>query len=117
MKTILYIIQKEFLQIFRDKMMLPIIFVIPIFQLLILANTATYEIKYVNIGIIDADQSVASRALVQKFEASPFFRIKARSFSMDELSNEMQHSTIEQILSIPSAFNEQLDKNQPVKIQ
>ncbi len=117
MKTILYIIQKEFLQIFRDKMMLPIIFVIPIFQLLILANTATYEIKYVNIGILDADQSVASRALVHKFEASPFFRIIARSFSMDELSDEMQQSNIEQILVIPTDFNQQLDKNEAVKVQ
>jgi ABC-2 type transport system permease protein len=78
MKTILYIIQKEFLQIIRDRMMLPIIFVIPIFQLLILAHAATYEIKYVDMGIIDLDQSVESRALLQKCEASPIFRRNAK---------------------------------------
>jgi len=117
MKTILYIIQKEFLQIFRDKMMLPIIFVIPIFQLLILAHTATFEIKYVDMGIIDLDQSVSSRALVQKFEASPFFKINARSFSLEKLSDEMQDARIEQILYIPADFSEQLEKKFPVKIQ
>ncbi len=117
MKTILYIIQKEFLQIFRDRMLLPIIFVIPIFQLLILAYTATFEIKYVDLGIIDLDQSLASRALVQKFEASPFFKVKARSFSLDKLSEEMQNSRVEQILYIPADFNLELENKHPVKIQ
>ncbi|MCD6090746.1 MAG: ABC transporter permease [Bacteroidales bacterium] len=117
MKTILYIIQKEFLQIFRDRMMLPIIFVIPIFQLLILAHAATFEIKYVDLGIIDLDQSLASRALVRKFEASPFFRVKARSFSLDKLSEEMQNSRVEQILYIPANFNNELENKHPVKIQ
>lgn len=117
MKTILYIIQKEFLQIFRDRMLLPIIFVIPIFQLLILAHTATFEIKYVDLGIIDLDQSLASRALVQKFEASPFFKVKARSFSLDKLSEEMQNSRVEQILYIPNNFNQEIEKKHPVKIQ
>lgn len=117
MRTILYIIQKEFLQIFRDRMMLPIIFVIPIFQLLILAHAATFEIKYVELGVIDLDQSVASRALVQKFEASSFFRINARSFSLDKLSEEMQNGRIEQILYIPSDFSNHLEKEESVKIQ
>lgn len=117
MKTILYIIQKEFLQIFRDRMMLPILFVIPVFQLLILAHAATFEIKYVELGLIDLDQSVASRALVKKFESSTFFRITARSFSLDKLSEEMQNGRVEQILYIPSDFNKQLEKKESVKIQ
>ena len=41
MRTILFILQKEFIQIFRNKAMLPIIFMLPIVQLLILANAAT----------------------------------------------------------------------------
>jgi len=45
MKIIGYIIQKEFKQIFRNKAMLPIIFVIPFIQLIILSNAATFEIK------------------------------------------------------------------------
>ncbi|MDX1318306.1 MAG: ABC transporter permease, partial [Xanthomarina gelatinilytica] len=45
MKTIRYIIQKEFKQIFRNKGMLPIIFVLPLLQLIILSNAATFEVK------------------------------------------------------------------------
>ncbi len=117
MRTIFYIIQKEFLQIIRDKMMLPIIFIIPIFQLLILSYAATFEIKYIDLGVIDLDQSVASRALVQKYEASPFFHIKARSFSMDQLADEMGKANVEQILYIPEKFGLNLANQQAVKVQ
>jgi hypothetical protein len=47
MRIVLFIIQKEFLQIFRNKGMLPIIFVVPLVQLLILVNAATFEMKHI----------------------------------------------------------------------
>ena len=55
MNTILYIIQKEFRQIFRNKGMLPIIFVLPLIQLLILSNAATFEVKNIKFSYIDND--------------------------------------------------------------
>ena len=73
MKTILYLIQKEFLQIFRDKMMLPIIFIIPIMQLLVLSYTATFEIKKIELGVVDLDKSVTSADIISRFSASPFY--------------------------------------------
>ncbi len=44
MRTLKYLLQKEFLQIFRNKAMLPIIFVMPIIQLLILTYAADFEL-------------------------------------------------------------------------
>lgn len=38
MSILWYLIQKEFKQIFRNKGMLPIIFILPILQLVILSN-------------------------------------------------------------------------------
>ena len=64
MKTIGYIIQKEFKQIFRNKGMLPIIFILPILQLVILSNAATYEVKNIKFAYIDYDHSSSSRALI-----------------------------------------------------
>jgi ABC-2 type transport system permease protein len=75
MKTILFIIQKEFKQIFRNKGMLPIIFVMPLIQLLILANAATFEIKNIKFGFIDQDRTSTSRNLIEKFNASTYFNV------------------------------------------
>ncbi len=75
MKTIIYLVETDFLQVFRDKMMLPIIFAIPILQLLVLSYTATYEIKKIELGIVDLDRSVTSADLISRFSASPFFLV------------------------------------------
>jgi len=80
MRTILYIIQKEFLQVFRNKSMLPIIFIVPVVQLIILVNAATYEMKHIRVSVVDLDLSGTSRKLVSKFQGSPFYQVRSSSF-------------------------------------
>ena len=73
MQLLLYIIQKEFKQIFRNKGMLPLLTIMPIMQLLVLSNAASFDIKNIKIAIVDHDHSQMSRELQSKFEASPYF--------------------------------------------
>ncbi|WP_167619616.1 ABC transporter permease [Maribellus sediminis] len=76
MRTILYILQKEFRQIFRNKTMLPMIFGMPLLQLLILVFAATFEMKSIDIVVVDKDLSETSRELVAKFDAIPFYNLE-----------------------------------------
>ena len=63
MRTLFYILQKEFTQIFRNKGMLPVIFMMPMVQMLILVFAATNELRQVDLAIVDFDNSVSSRKL------------------------------------------------------
>lgn len=117
MRTIRFIIEKEFKQIFRNKMMLPIIFAMPIIQLLILSYTATFEIKNVSLGIIDRDQSNSSRELVHQFGASPFFNIMAQDFNMKKLERQMKQGDLEQIIVINTGFEDQLMAGEGPQVQ
>ena len=108
MKTILFIIQKEFRQIFRNKAMLPIIFVLPMLQLLILSNAASFEIKNIKFSYVDNDHSVASRELISKFEASQYFNIVERFSSKKEADFQMQTGKVDVILEIPNHFERDL---------
>ena len=110
MKTILFIIQKEFRQIFRNKAMLPIIFVLPLFQLLILSNAASFEIKNIKFSYIDNDHSVASRELISKFKASNYFNIINSFSSKKEADFQMQTDKIDVVLEIPNHFERDLIK-------
>lgn len=111
MKTILFIIQKEFRQIFRNKGMLPIIFVLPMLQLLILSNAASFEVKNIAFSYIDHDHSRASRELISKFAASEYFQIK-NEFESKELANEeMQKGKVDVILEIPNHFERNILKD------
>ena len=108
MKTILFIIQKEFKQIFRNKAMLPLLFVMPFIQLLILSNAASFEVKNIAFSYIDHDHSAASRALISQFEASPYFKIIAQYPSKKEANIEMQKGNVSVILEIPIHFERDL---------
>ena len=110
MNTILYIIQKEFRQIFRNKGMLPIIFVMPLIQLIILSNAATFEVKNIKFSYIDSDNSSFSRELIEKFEASTYFNVLAKYPSNKVANSAMLKGEIDVILEIPSNFERNLLK-------
>ena len=111
MKTILFIIQKEFRQIFRNKGMLPIIFVLPMVQLLILSNAASFEIKNIKFSYVDNDHSVASRELISKFKASSYFHIVESFASKKDANFQMKTGKVDVILEIPNHFERDLIKN------
>src|SRR5690606_33065797 len=101
MKTIGYIVQKEFRQIFRNKAMLPIIFVMPLVQLLILSNAATFDIKNIRLSCVDHNRTSTSRALIDKFEASGYFEVLALTPSHTIAYEAMEKGAVDVILEIP----------------
>jgi ABC-2 type transport system permease protein len=117
MRTILFILQKEFIQVFRNKSMLPIIFVIPIVQLIILVNAATMEIKNVKVSIVDKDLSETSRKMISKFTGSPFYIVNGYSFNYKEAETEMEKGNVDVIIQIPSGFEKRLVRENGAKVQ
>lgn len=109
MRTILFILQKEFLQIFRNRMMLPIIFGVPVIQLLILAYAATFDMKNINTRIVDLDRSASSRELIGKFEGSPFYTIKGYDFDFDQAETAIKTGNADLIIQIPAGFERDLE--------
>lgn len=117
MRTILFILRKEFLQIFRNKAMIPIIFFMPVFQLLILSNAATYEIKNIKFSVVDLDQSRFSRELVSKFTSTGYFILTENSFSVSEAEEGFRKNTSKLVLHIPPDFEKDYRKNGRAEVQ
>lgn len=116
MRTILFIIQKEFKQIFRNKGMLPIIFVLPLLQLIILSNAATFEVKNIKFGFIDNDHTSTSRALIEKFNASTYFEVLSDFPSEAIASATMLKGDVDVVLEIPRHFERDLQKEKYTNI-
>jgi ABC-2 type transport system permease protein len=108
MRTIGIILRKEFRQIFRNKTMLPVIFVVPFVQLLILVNAATLDMKHIRMVLVDNDHSPVSRELSSRFIRSPFFTLTAADFSVSKAENRMLSNDAELIVVIPSGFERTL---------
>ncbi len=117
MRKILYILQKEFIQIFRDKSMLPIIIIIPIVQLLVLSYTATFEIKNIRFVAVDQDHSSESRKLIDKFSGSAFFTDMGHLPDYEAAIETVQRGNADQILVIEPNFEKNLIKEHHAQIQ
>ena len=117
MRTILFIVRKEFLQVFRHKVMLPLIFLMPIIQLVILAHAADFEVKNINLHVVDHDQSQASRQLISKFSASRNFNIIGSSFSSQVAYDEIQRGDADLFIEIPAHFQRHLIRNNTASLQ
>jgi len=117
MKTLFYVIQKEFIQVRRNKAMLRMIIMIPLMQMLVLVFAATYDLKNVNIFLVDKDMSSTSRELASKFEASPFFTINNSSFNPEEGEKELLSNTDNMVLVIPQGFERNLIRDDKASLQ
>lgn len=97
--------------------MIPIIFVMPIVQLLILANAANFEIQNVKVHIMDFDQSSASRELISKIKAFSYFEISNISYHEEAAFDDFADDKASLIIRIPHKFESDLIKNNTAKIQ
>lgn len=105
MRTILFILQKEFRQIFRNRSMLPIIFVLPIVQLVVLIQAVTFDVKSLNLVVVDNSKSADSRELVGKFTGSSFFRMKGYPETVSRAQELIDANEADLALVIPSDFS------------
>ena len=112
MRTTLYLIRKEFLQIFRNKFISKAIFAVPIVQMLLLVPAVTFEIKNVDLCVVDMDLSTASRSLITRLEGSSFFRVNQQSFSLEEAQKLLHRDQCDMILHIPTGFGRDLVRDQ-----
>jgi len=97
--------------------MLPIIFIIPAIQLLVLSYTATFEIKHVRFVTVDQDRSAVSRKLINKFSGSPFFTYEGNAESYNEAEQLIISDKADQILVIEPDFGRRLNMLRMGKIQ
>jgi ABC-2 type transport system permease protein len=116
MRTLKFLLQKEFKQIFRNKALLPLIFVVPIVQLLIHPLAADYEVKNINISIVDHDHSTFSRNLISKITSSGYFRLADYSNSFQSAFNQIESDKSDLILEIPQGFEKNLVRENEQKL-
>jgi ABC-2 type transport system permease protein len=104
MRTIRFLLEKEFRQIFRNKTLAIMIFFVPVVQLLILPLAANYEVKNISLAIVDLDHSQYSNELTAKITASGYFRLSGVKGSFDEAFRLIEADEADLILEIPQGF-------------
>lgn len=108
MRILLFILRKEFAQIRRNPAIVRMIFIMPIMQLIILPLAADYEVKNVNVSVVDNDHSTYSQQLILKLEASDYFRLVDYAPGYSEAMKTLEKDEADIILEIPPHFERDL---------
>ena len=117
MRTVFFLVRKEFLQIFRDRTTVVQIFMIPIVQLLVLSNAATFDVKQVRMLVVDEDRTTVSAGLVQRLEAGKQFKVVRYEASDADVEYALLDREVTAVLHIPRRFEEDLVRRGVAPVQ
>jgi ABC-2 type transport system permease protein len=86
------LIWKEFRQIGRDKAMLPILFIMPIIQLILFGYVVGSDVRNMKLDVLDQDNTLQSRQVADAFSGSGYFVIVGRPSTEAQLQDDIDGS-------------------------
>jgi ABC-2 type transport system permease protein len=116
-RRILFLARAEALHVVRDRATLAQVLVVPVVQLLILSNAATFLILNTPTYVVDFDRSTVSRGLISRFAASGYFRIEGQSASPDLANEALLRGDVTMVLTIPPSFESTIVRTGAAPIQ
>ncbi|HMF93755.1 MAG TPA: ABC transporter permease [Vicinamibacterales bacterium] len=117
MRRILFLARAEVLHVVRDRATLAQCLVVPVVQLLVLSNAATFQIRNTPTYVVDLDRSTASRGLITRFAASGHFRVTGASPSLDLANDALLRGDVTMVLAIPQDFESSLVRTGVAPVQ
>ncbi|MEA3297354.1 MAG: ABC transporter permease [candidate division Zixibacteria bacterium] len=114
--TLMGLVRKEFIQIFRDHNMLCLIFAVPIIQLILFGYVVNTEVKQLNLDVYDYDRSQLSREFVKSTSVGDYFSPVSSDRSVLSLEKRFEGGTSELAVIIPNNFSEKLKQREKVTI-
>jgi len=117
MRRLVHMIIKEFGQIRRDRRMIPMFFVAPVLQLVLLGYAANVDVKLVDTAVYDLDRSAESREVVRVLEGSGYFEIVESLKSYDEGEKSVDEGEAKMAIVFPRDFGKKLKDGERSPIQ
>lgn len=107
-ERIFHLMTKEFIQVLRDPRMKALIFVLPIIQLMMFGYAVTTDVEHIKTFVVDRDNSTQSRAFLERFTSSGYFRIVGTSMDGTRIGEFLDRGKAVVGIQINTGFAEDL---------
>lgn len=111
MKTLRFLIEKEFKQMFRNPLIPRMIVGYPIMVLLVFPWAISFEVKNIKVDVVDHGKSVYSKRLTDKVAASRYFTLHDTPLDYQSAMLNMENGDTDVILEIPASFDKDIVKS------
>jgi ABC-2 type transport system permease protein len=108
---------KEFIQVFRDRQSRMIVFVTPVIQLMLFGYAVSTDVRHVATAVLDRDNTVASRGLLDRFVSSGYFTITHHVDSEREAEALLDEGAAACAIILYAGFEADLDAGHTARVQ
>ena len=115
--TLKFLLEKEFKQLARNKIMLALTGFFPLMVILVMPWAATMDIKNIRLTVVDNDRSPLSEEFVDKLAHSTYFRLVGTSPNYREGIEAVEVGEADMVLEIPDDFENSLTNTGSVPVQ
>lgn len=110
-------VRKEFHHIFRDRMSMLILLVMPILMLILFGYALNTEVKNSKIAVYDPSHDEATRAIVEKLQVNGYFVLHKMLRSADEVDKTFKSGEVAMVVVFNENFYENLLHGSNARIQ
>jgi ABC-2 type transport system permease protein len=109
--------RKEALQLRRDSRSLALAFLLPVFLIVFFGYAISFDVRNLELAVLDQDRSSASRALVSAFESSGYFTIVERLERYGDVEPLLERGGARLVLAVPPDFSARLGGGRTASLQ
>lgn len=109
--------RKEFKQLLRDRLMLALVLYLYTGEVLMCTMALSFDVHDLATAVVDLDRSPASRALVDRFTSSGYFKVAQRSQRESDVAQWLDRGNAVAALVIPDRFAERMGRGEPAHVQ
>lgn len=114
---ILAIVEKELRQLFRNKILVSLLVVYPVLTLLVISRLYNFDLKNVNVAVVDFDHSELSDRLIDALEHSGRVTLTAQCLTYDDAYDLMEKGDVDCIVLFPNGLESSYSSSNRQKVQ
>jgi ABC-2 type transport system permease protein len=109
--------RKEAIQLRRDPRSLLMAFMLPVLLILFFGYAISFDVKNIELAVLDQSNTAPSRDLIERFESSGYFNILAYPERYADIDDLLRRGEVKLVLVIPPEFARDLAAGWPAQVQ
>ena len=110
-----YLVKKELIEIFRQKELLPMLFIAPLIMITILGYVVKTDIENLPVDIINLSKNKAAYRIINRIKQSPLFNVKHLFYKNREAVDTLKKGDIKAVIIFRDSLEKSLSKDIPTR--
>ncbi len=110
-----YLVKKEFIEIFRQKELLPLLFIAPMIMITILGYIVKTDIENLPVDIINLSKNKASYRIINRIKQTPLFNLKHVFYENRDTIDTLKRGDVKAVIIFRDSLEKPLSKDTPAR--